>query len=80
MFNNQEYAALKSFSQMFDAHNVPGVDLPGIDITSIASGYGCAAQHVKRASDLAGVLTESFTSDGPVVLDVLVDPTIPQLY
>lgn len=80
VFNNQEYAALKSFSQMFDAHNVPGIDLPGIDISTIARGYGCAAHRVEKARNLASALTEAFTSEGPVVLDVLVDPTIPQIY
>src|SRR5262249_37337007 len=80
IFNNQAYAALKSFSQMFDARNVPGVDLPRIDISAIARGYGCAARRVKKAEELAGALTEAFSSEGPVVLDVLVDPTIPRLY
>jgi benzoylformate decarboxylase len=80
IFNNQEYAALKSFGQMFDVRSSPGVDLPGIDITTVAQGFGCAARRVEKAEDLAGALIESFTSKGPVVLDVLVDPTIPQLY
>lgn len=80
VFNNQEYAALKSFGQMFDVRNAPGVDLLGIDIPTVAKGYGCTARRVERAEELAGALKESFTSNGPVVLDVLVDPTIPQLY
>jgi benzoylformate decarboxylase len=80
VFNNQEYAALKSFSRMFDTPDLPGVDLPGIDIATIARGYGCAAQRVEKAEDLAGALTESFAIEGPVVLDILVDPTVPQLY
>jgi len=73
ILNNQEYAALKSFSRMFNTTEFPGVDLPGIDICAIARGYGCETRRIDRASDLALALTRSFSSSGPVVIDVIVD-------
>ncbi len=80
VFNNQEYAALKSFGRMFDVDAPPGVDLPNIDIESIARGFGCEAMRIARAEDLAPTLTRSFESSGPMVLNVLVDPTIRTLF
>lgn len=73
IFNNQEYAALKSFSRMFNTTEFTGVDLPGIDIGAIARGYGCETLRVEKADELAAALTRSFSSAGPIVLDVVVD-------
>lgn len=80
ILNNQEYAALKSFSRMFNTTEFNGVDLPGIDICAIARGYGCETLRVDKSSDLAAALTQSFTSSGPVVIDVVVDRAAIVLY
>ncbi|HEU4785092.1 MAG TPA: thiamine pyrophosphate-dependent enzyme, partial [Ktedonobacterales bacterium] len=80
VLHNQEYAALNAFSQMFNVGGFPGVDLPGIDIATIAKGYGCAAQRIKRARDLPAALSASFASDGPMVLDVMVGSSESQLF
>lgn len=80
ILNNQEYAALKSFSRMFKTTRFSGVDLPGIDICAIAGGYGCETQRIDKACDLATALTQSFASSGPVVIDVLVDRAAVTLY
>jgi benzoylformate decarboxylase len=80
IFNNQEYAALKSFSRMFNTTGFTGVDLPGIDICSIASGFGCKAMRIEKSCDLAPALARSFTSTGPVVIDVILDRPETELY
>ena len=80
ILNNQEYAALKAFGKLFETQDFAGVDLPGINIEAIARGYGCAAERVERAEDLAGALTRSFACSGPVLLDVQVDPAVAILY
>jgi benzoylformate decarboxylase len=80
ILDNQGYAALKSFSRIFNAPQTPGVDLPGIDFISLARGYGCRALCIEHASDLASALTQSFTSPGPTVIDVIVDRTPIVLY
>jgi benzoylformate decarboxylase len=72
VLHNQEYAALKAFSRMFNVGGFTGVDLPGIDIATLAKGYGCAAQRVRRVRDLPAALSASFVGDGPTVLDVMV--------
>jgi benzoylformate decarboxylase len=80
ILNNREYAALKSFSRMFNTTDFTGVDLPGIDICAIARGYGCQTLRVDKASDLAAALAQSFDSSGPVVIDVIVDRAAILLY
>ncbi|HLZ60304.1 MAG TPA: benzoylformate decarboxylase [Ktedonosporobacter sp.] len=80
ILNNQEYAALKAFSKIFDSPDFTGVDLPGINFAAIAHGFGCAACRVERAADLAAALTSAFASDGPILLDICVDPAVPILY
>ncbi len=41
------------------------------DFVKIASGYGVAAAHVRRKSDLAAALEEMINHDGPYLLDVI---------
>jgi benzoylformate decarboxylase len=43
VMRNCEYAILKSFAVLEETPGVPGLDLPGLDIVSLAAGYGCAA-------------------------------------
>ncbi len=40
---NGEYAVLKEFAILENTPNVPGLDLPPLDIVSAAKGFGCAA-------------------------------------
>ena len=43
---NREYAALKKFAQVMHFDGVPGLELPDIDITGIATAYGIPATQV----------------------------------
>ena len=80
VLNNGGYVALKSFGQLLDVPHPPGVDLPGLDLVSIARGHGCAAERVMRAADLPARLAAAIASGGPTLLDVPVDAAIPALY
>ena len=46
--NNAGYGAMRSFSQVMQVRNVPGLDLPGIDFVKIAEGHGCDAVRVRN--------------------------------
>ena len=46
VINNAGYGAMRSFSQVMQVRNVPGLDLPGIDFVKIAQGMGCDAVRV----------------------------------
>lgn len=68
---NSDYSALKSFCDFTHVgRNVPGMDLPGIDITKIASGYGMKAENVDRSEALEGALSAAFASDEPHLISV----------
>jgi benzoylformate decarboxylase len=58
----------------------PGVDLPGLDLVAIATGFGCAASRVEAAEDLGDALQLALASSGPAFLDITVDATIERLY
>lgn len=71
VLRNGDYTALKSFCDFTNVgRNVPGMDIPGIDVVKIAQGYGMAAQAVDRAEDLEPALKKAFSSPGPCLISV----------
>ena len=80
VINNAGYGAMRSFSQVMQVRNVPGLDLPGIDFVKIAEGMGCDAVRVTRSSELAGALKRGLAHDGVSLVEVIVDSAVPLLY
>lgn len=76
---NQEYAILKSFANLENTPNVPGLDLLGLDIVSLGKGYGCEGVYATTTEEVAKVCQEAFTRDKPTVLVVPVIATVPPL-
>jgi benzoylformate decarboxylase len=75
VMRNGEYSILKSFALLEKTPGVPGLDLPGLDIASIAAGFGCHAVNVDDTEKLAHEFTSALEADGPTVIVV---PTKPQ--
>jgi benzoylformate decarboxylase len=75
VMRNEEYSILKSFAVLEQTPGVPGLDLPGLDIASIAAGFGCRAVNVDSTEKLAHEFTTALDADGPTVIVV---PTKPQ--
>jgi len=80
VINNAGYGAMRSFSQVMQVRNVPGLDLPGIDFVKIAEGMGCDAVRVGQASELAPALTRAMSHGGVSLVEVMVDASVPLLY
>ena len=80
VINNQGYGAMRAFSQVMQAREVPGLDLPGLDFVKIAEGMGCDAVRVTRCSELASALKRALLHDGTSLVDVMVDSAVPVLY
>jgi benzoylformate decarboxylase len=80
VINNAGYGAMRSFSQVMQVRNVPGLDLPGIDFVRIAQGLGCDAVRVAKSSELAPALMRGLAQDGVSLIDVMVDSAVPLLY
>jgi len=80
VLNNAGYGAMRSFSQVMQVRNVPGLDLPDIDFVKIADGMGCDAVRVAKSSELPPALKRALTHKGPSLVEVLVDSEVPLLY
>jgi benzoylformate decarboxylase len=79
VLRNSEYAILKAFGEFEHVTGLPGMDLPALDIVSIAQGYGCVGLRVETPEVLAGALRDALASRVPTVLEVLISPEVPPL-
>jgi benzoylformate decarboxylase len=80
VINNAGYGAMRSFSQVMQVRNVPGLELPGIDFVRIAEGMGCDAIRVDKASELVPALACGLMHDGVSLIEVMVESAVPLLY
>jgi benzoylformate decarboxylase len=79
VMRNEEYSILKSFALLEETPGVPGLDLPGLDIASIASGFGLRSVNVDTTEKLAAEFTSALTTDGPTVIVVRTKPQLTHL-
>ena len=77
--DNHEYAILKSFAAQEGTPNVPGLDLPGLDLVAIAQGFGCATRRVERPEEVTAAAREALASGKPTVLQVSITSEVPPL-
>jgi len=80
VINNSGYGAMRSFSQVMQVRNVPGLELPGIDFVKIAEGMGCHATRVSKAAELGEALKQGMAFAGTSLVEVIVDSAVPVLY
>jgi benzoylformate decarboxylase len=80
VINNRGYGAMRSFSQVMQVRDIPGLDLPGIDFVKIAEGVGCNAARVTNSSELTSAFKLALAHQGTSLVDVMVDCAIPLLY
>lgn len=80
VIDNGGYGALRSFSQVLQVRDAPGIDTPGLDFVALARGMGCPGRLVTRPQDLDAALAEAISADGPMLVQVVVDSTVPTLY
>lgn len=71
VLRNGDYSALKGFCDFTNVgRNVPGIDIPAIEIVKIAEGYGIPGREVDRAEDIESALREAFAAKGPYLINV----------
>lgn len=80
VINNSGYGAMRSFSQVMQVRNVPGLELPGIDFVRLAEGMGCHAVRVTKAADLGEALKRGMAHEGTSLIEIVVDSAMPVLY
>ncbi|MGO2082756.1 benzoylformate decarboxylase [Vagococcus sp.] len=76
---NQEYGILKSFSIAQNTLHVPGLNIPDLDIVSLAKGYGCHGVEARSLSELTIHCQEAILRQQPTVIAVPINPSIPPL-
>ena len=79
VMRNEEYCILKSFAVLEQTPGVPGLNLPGLDIVSIARGYGCDAARVSDIGAIKEAATEAWRKQRPTVLEIPISAQVPPL-
>jgi benzoylformate decarboxylase len=74
VLRNEEYAILKWFSMLENVENAPGLDLPKLDVSGVAEGYGLRARRVANRDELTSALRDAIGSGKPEVVEVQVAP------
>ena len=74
VLRNDEYAILKWFGELEQAHGVPGLDLPALDTVAVANGYGVPAARADSPEELESALAEAFRADGPRLVETRIAP------
>ncbi|WP_149179722.1 benzoylformate decarboxylase [Streptomyces sp. TRM49041] len=80
VLSNARYAILQWFAQLEHAQGAPGLDIPGLDIATIADGYGVRTHRAQDAGELTKLVRDSAAQqDGPVLIDVPITTELPPL-
>jgi benzoylformate decarboxylase len=79
VLRNEEYCILKSLAVLQQTPGVPGLDLPGLDIVSIARGYGCDAARVEDIGAIKKAAAEAWRKERPTVLEIPISAQVPPL-
>jgi benzoylformate decarboxylase len=73
IINNRRYEALHVFGRHFGLQSLQGTTLNGLDFVALANGQGVEAIRVETADTLDAALASAFASEGPSLVEVLVD-------
>jgi benzoylformate decarboxylase len=67
---NGEYAILKEFAVLEKTPNVPGLELPGLDVISAAKGFGCATVHAQTTQEIKEAFAAALKAEGPTLIAI----------
>lgn len=80
VFQNEEYGILKQFATLEETPNVPGLDLPGLDIVSLGKGYGANSCMVESLDALKVAYLEALAFKGTSVIVVPITKDLTPLF
>ena len=62
---------VKWFAEFEQEQGLPGLDLPGLDVAAVASGYGVPSREVEGTEELIDALSGAIAAeDGPRLVQV----------
>jgi benzoylformate decarboxylase len=70
VLQNEEYAILKWFADVEQVSGAPGLDLPKLDVASVAEGYGVKARRVSGRDEVRDALAAALASSKPELVEV----------
>lgn len=76
---NQEYAILKSFALLEQRNKEPGLDLPGLDLISLAKGYGAEAYYANTTEEIESIYTKALNTKGVTVIQIAIEQCVKRL-
>jgi benzoylformate decarboxylase len=79
VLHNAEYAILKEFAELEETPSVPGLDLPGLDIVSLAKGYGANAVRADTAEEVRQAFRAALDVSGTSVIEIPITPGLRRL-
>lgn len=71
VLKNGTYGALRWFGELLGTGETPGMDVPGIDFTALARGYGVPARSVSDGAGFVLALKDALSTDGPSLIEVV---------
>ena len=71
ILKNGTYGALRWFAGVLKADDVPGMDVPDIDFTQIAKGYGVSACSVNNDDAFITAFQHALASNQPTLIEVV---------
>jgi len=79
VMRNETYCILTSFAVLEQTPGFPGLDIPGIDIVSLARGYGCDAARVEDIDAIKKAAIEAWKKQKPTVLEIPISAQVSPL-
>lgn len=70
ILKNGTYGALRWFSRILDAENSPGLDVPGLDFSAIAQGYGVKAVQIDSREEFQSEFQKALDEKKPILLEI----------
>jgi benzoylformate decarboxylase len=80
VFQNEEYGILKQFATLEKTPDVPGLDLPGLDIVALGKGYGAQSCKVESLDALKTAYLEALDFKGTSVIVVPITKELTPLF
>ncbi len=70
VMRNGTYGALRWFADVLDATDIPGLNLPDIDFTALAEGYGVQASRANTPEQIRTAISQARASGKPALIEV----------
>jgi benzoylformate decarboxylase len=74
VLRNSEYAILKWFAEVEQVSGAPGLDLPALDVSAVAAGYGVSTRRASGRDEVRDALATALASSQPELVEVPVEP------